>query len=99
MPARLDLLADREVSEELRIQKLYPELNDEVYRLYGIPDSTRATIEETLGRAPTRGSLAADGTQEVEQKRMEHVFRCYLMPSSAWSNAMKTASAVHIFWR
>ena len=35
----LDRLTEIEAAEDARIQKLYAELNDEVYRLYGIPDS------------------------------------------------------------
>ncbi|MBI2568439.1 MAG: hypothetical protein HYV63_15570 [Candidatus Schekmanbacteria bacterium] len=75
IPARLDHLAEHEAAEETRIQKLYAELNDEVYKLYGIPDSTRATIEETLGERPPEVLWPQMEGKTTEQKRMEHVFR------------------------
>ena len=73
--ARLQHLVSVEAKEDIRIQEAYAKINDEVYRLYGIPDSTRAIIEDILGGRPrellwqqTRGKI-------VDQKRMEHVFR------------------------
>jgi hypothetical protein len=75
VPARLDHLAEVEAKEETRIQLLYAELNDEVYRLYGIPDITRTLIEETLGERPPEILWPQMEGQTVEQKRMEHVFR------------------------
>ncbi len=75
IPTRLDDLAEYEVAGEARIQKLYEELNDEVYELYGIPDSTRVIIEETLGERPPEVLWPQMEGKSVEQKRMEHVFR------------------------
>lgn len=73
--ARLDRLSEHESAEESRIQKLYSELNDEVYKLYGIPGATRAIIEETLGDRPPEVLWPQLQGKTVEQKRMEHVFR------------------------
>ena len=73
--SRLDKLNAHEVTEESRIQKLYAELNDEVYKLYGIPDSTRAIIEEDLGPRPPEVLWPQMEGKSAEQKRMEHVFR------------------------
>jgi len=75
VPARLDRLADYEAAEETRIENLYAGLNNEVYKLYGVPDATRAIIEETLGeRSPEVLWPQMEG-KSVEQKRMEHIFR------------------------
>jgi len=73
--ARVDLLAVHEFTEESRIQLLYAELNDEVYKLYGIPDATRAVIEETLGERPQEILWPQMEGKTTEQKRMEHVWR------------------------
>ena len=72
---RLDRLAEHEVAEERRIQHLYTKLNDETYRLYGISDATRATIEDTLGERPPELVWPQMEGKAPEQKRMEHVFR------------------------
>jgi hypothetical protein len=72
---RLNRLTEIEASEDIRIQKLYTELNDEVYRLYNIPDSARRTVEETLGERPPELIWPQMEGKTVEQKRMEHVWR------------------------
>jgi len=72
---RLDHLAEHEATEEARIQQLYADLNDEVYKLYGIPDATRTLIEETLGERPPEILWPQMERKSVEQKRMEHVWR------------------------
>ena len=72
---RLRRLAEREAEEYARIQQLYAALNDEVYKLYGIPDDTRAIIEETLGERPPEVLWPQMERRTAEQKRMEHVWR------------------------
>ena len=72
---RLEQIARHETAEEDRIQHLYRELNDEVYKLYGILDSTRAIIEETLGERPPEVLWPQMERKTAEQKRMEHVWR------------------------
>lgn len=75
LAGRLDRLAEFESAEDARIQKLYAELNDEVYRLYGISDETRKVIEATLGERPPEVIWPQMEGKTVEQKRMEHVWR------------------------
>ena len=72
---RLSALATQEQKEEARIVGLYAAINDEVYELYGIPDSTRAIIEETLGERPPEILWPQMERRTAEQKRMEHVWR------------------------
>lgn len=72
---RLSALATREQREEARIVRLYAALNDEVYRLYGIPDNTRASIEEALGERPPEVLWPQMKRRTAEQKRIEHVWR------------------------
>ena len=75
MAARLDCLARHESAEDARIQKLYAQLNDEVYNLYNIPDSMRTIIEETLDERPPEVLWPQMEGRSLEQKRMEHVLR------------------------
>ena len=72
---RLSALATQEQREEARIVRLYAATNDEVYKLYDIPDSTRAIIEETLGERPSEVLWPQMERKTAEQKRMEHVWR------------------------
>ena len=72
---RLRRLAEREAGEDVRIQQLYAALDDEVYKLYGIPNDTRAIIEGTLGERPPEVLWPQMERKTVEQKRMEHVWR------------------------
>jgi hypothetical protein len=73
--SRLDHLAEHEVGEEAHIQRLYAELNADVYKLYGISSSTRITIEDTLAERPAEVLWPQMEGKSVEQKRMEHVWR------------------------
>lgn len=75
VPERLNALARHEAAEEARIQRVYAELNDEVYKLYGIPDKTRDVIEETLGDRPPEVIWPQMEGKSKTQKRMEHVCR------------------------
>ena len=72
---RLSGLANQEQREEARIVRLYAAINDEVYKLYGIPDDTRAIIEDTLGERPPEVIWPQMKRRTAEQKRMEHVWR------------------------
>jgi hypothetical protein len=72
---RLDLLVEYEVSENNGLQSYYADLNNEVYRLYQIPERTRVLIEETLGGRPPEILWPQMEGKSVEQKRMEHVWR------------------------
>ena len=75
LPARLDLLAEHEAEEQARIQALYADLDDQVFRLYGFSQETRATIEEMLGERPPEVLWPQMEGKTAEQKRMEHVCR------------------------
>ena len=72
---RLHRLAEHEAEGDARIQRLYAALDDETYRLYRIPDDTRAVIEETLGERPPEVIWPQMERKTAEQKRMEHVWR------------------------
>ena len=75
LAARLDRLAEHEAEEQARIQALYADLDDEVFRLYGFSPETRAAIEETLGARPPEVLWPRMEGKTAEQKRMEHVYR------------------------
>ena len=64
-----------EAAAEVQIQTIYNDLNIESYRLYGIPDDTRALIDETIGERPPEILWAHMEHKAAEQKRMEHVWR------------------------
>ena len=72
---RLSALAAQEQKGEARIVRLYATINDEVYKLYDIPDSTRAIIEEPLLERPPEVLWPQMERKTAEQKRMEHVWR------------------------
>jgi hypothetical protein len=72
---RLAMLELVEQGGDDRIQSLYKALNDEVYVLYGIPESTRKIIEETLGKRPPEVLWPQMEGKSAEQKRMEHIWR------------------------
>lgn len=73
--SRLRTLAEFEATKEALIQKLYSELNDEVYKLYGIPNKARMIIEETLSERPPEALWPQMKGKSAEQKRMDHVWR------------------------
>lgn len=75
LPSRLDDLAQREASEEAHIQALYADVNDEVYKLYGISEAHRSEIEATMGERPPEVLWPAMERKDSTQKRMEHVWR------------------------
>lgn len=72
---RLDRLRDIEADEEAGIGNAYAAIEAEVYRLYGIPASARAKIEEALGPRPPEVLWPQMENKTTEQKRMEHVWR------------------------
>jgi len=75
VPSRLTRLCQQEELEETCIQSLYAELNDAVYRLYNIADTTRLVIEEAMGERPSEILWPEMGRKDGDQKRMEHVWR------------------------
>ena len=75
LSSALDSVAACEAEGEAAIQSLYDSLNDEAYRLYGIPDATRKIIEASLGDRPPEILWPQMEGRSVDQKRMEHVSR------------------------
>jgi len=73
--SRLHNLAQFEATHEEAIQRLYSELNAEVYKLYGIPNKARAIIEDTLGKRPSEVLWPQTEGKSQDQKRKEHVWR------------------------
>jgi hypothetical protein len=73
--ATLTAILKAEADEEVRIQELYSDLNDEAFRLYGIPEKTRAQIEQTFHDRPPEILWPQMEGKTAEQKRMEHVWR------------------------
>jgi hypothetical protein len=71
----LDGILEAEASAEKQIQATYSDLNTEAYKLYAIPDITRAQIEKSLGERPPEVIWPQMEGKTTEQKRMEHVWR------------------------
>lgn len=71
----LDGLAEQEAGREQLLQTHYASLNDEVYRLYSVPQATRKQVETTLGQRPPEVIWPQMEGKTTEQKRMEHVWR------------------------
>lgn len=71
----LDGVLEAEASAEKQIQSTYNDLNTEAYKLYAIPDVTRAQIEKSLGERPPEVIWPQMEGKTTEQKRMEHVWR------------------------
>lgn len=72
---RLDDLSRMEASLERECQERFSELNDQVYKLYGITSATRAVIEADLSTRPPEVLWPQMLGKTAEQKRMEHLFR------------------------
>jgi hypothetical protein len=72
---RLDRLAEFEDAEDIRIGSLYSDLNDEIYRLYGIPERTRKAMDKDLGVRPPEMVWPQMERRRREQKRLEHIYR------------------------
>lgn len=75
LPDRLTELMEREQAEQLRIQEYFVSLNEAIYRLYDIPDHSRALIERGLGERPAEIIWPQMEGKTPDQKRMEHVWR------------------------
>lgn len=71
----LDDVLQAETSAEKQIQSTFSDLNSEAYKLYAIPDVTRAQIEKSLGERPPEVIWPQMEGKTTEQKRMEHVWR------------------------
>ncbi len=71
----LDAILALEASTEDEIRECYAKLNDEAYRLYGIPAPTRTIIEASLGDRPPEIIWPQMEGKTADQKRMEHIWR------------------------
>jgi len=72
---RLRYLIAFEISAERHIRELLTTLNKQVYRLYGLSETTQCLIEEIVGDRPSEVLWAQMDRKSAEQKRMEHVWR------------------------
>ncbi len=73
--AGLDAVLATEAREDAFIQQAYAELNNAVYKLYGITERNRTRIEESLGERPTELIWPQMEGKTLEQKRLEHIYR------------------------
>jgi hypothetical protein len=71
----LDAVLARETALDSELAKAYAQLNDSVYRLYGVHDSLRSRIEAAIGERPPEIAWPQMEGQSTDQKRMEHVCR------------------------
>lgn len=71
----LDAVLQQESSDEAQISARFAELNDIVFRLYGVPDTARHLIEEALGSQPAETVWPQMQGKTQEQKRVEHIWR------------------------
>ena len=72
---RLSAVIAHELELDAKIKDQYRELNDEVFRIYGISSSTKGLVETALvGRPPEVLWQQMEG-KTTAQKRMEHVWR------------------------
>ena len=71
----LDGVLAREKALDIELDESYTQLNDAVYRLYGVHDSLRAKIEVSIGERPPEIIWPQMEGKSTEQKRMEHVWR------------------------
>lgn len=77
----LDGVMAREAALDDQLGSSYAELNDAVYRLYGVNEVLRSKIEAAIGPRPPEIVWPQMEGKSVEQKRLEHVNRLltYLM--------------------
>ncbi len=75
LPERLDLLSQFETSEQIRIEKAFAGIDDAVFELYRVPETTQTAIRQTLPDRPGEVLWQQMDGKSPEQKRMEHVWR------------------------
>lgn len=81
LSSALDAVLDHEAELDAELQTTYAELNDAVYRLYGVNDALRIKIEAAIGQRPPEIVWPQMEGRDRDQKRREHVDRllCYLV--------------------
>jgi hypothetical protein len=77
----LDAVLDHEASLDVELESTYAQLNDAVYRLYGVNDRLREKLEAAIGKRPPEIVWPQMENKDRDQKRREHVDRllCYLV--------------------
>jgi hypothetical protein len=71
----LDAVLAHETSLDTELTTAYCQLNDEVYRVYGVNNALRARIEAAIGERPPELIWPQMEGKTAEQRRMEHVCR------------------------
>jgi hypothetical protein len=77
----LDAVLDHESTLDTELENTYAQLNDAVYRLYGVNDKLKAKLEAAIGKRPPEIVWPQMENKDRDQKRREHVDRllCYLV--------------------
>ena len=77
----LDTVLEVEADFDAELQSTYTQLNDAVYRLYGVNDKLRDKLEAAIGKRPPEIVWPQMEYKDRAQKRREHVDRllCYLV--------------------
>ena len=81
LSAALDTVLEVEADLDAELQSTYAQLNDAVYRLYGVNDKLREKLEAAIGKRPPEIVWPQMEGKDRDQKRREHVDRllCYLI--------------------
>ena len=81
LSAALDAVLDHEAALDVELENTYAQLNDAVYRLYGVNDKFKAKLEAAIGKRPPEIVWPQMENKDRDQKRREHVDRllCYLV--------------------
>ncbi len=81
LSAALDTVLEVEADLDAELQSTYAQLNDAVYRLYGVNDKLKAKLESAIGKRPPEIVWPQMENKDRDQKRREHVDRllCYLV--------------------
>lgn len=81
LSAALDTVLEVEADLDAELRSTYAQLNDAVYRLYGVNDKLREKLEAAIGKRPPEIVWPQMEGKDRDQKRREHVDRllCYLI--------------------
>ena len=71
----LDAIIAHELALDVKLTESYAQLNDAVYRLYGVNDALRAKLDAAIGERPLEVAWPQMEGKSTDQKRMEHVWR------------------------
>lgn len=81
LSAALDVVLNHEAALDVELESTYAQLNDAVYRLYGVNDKLKTKLEAAIGKRPPEIVWPQMENKDRDQKRREHVDRllCYLI--------------------